>query len=371
MTVAGGGGVRVAGPWAVACLGILVADLVARPVVEVPPPGELRLVDAMGLHVGGCAASTASGLARLGVRAGVLGKVGRDALGDFLLGALRRDGVDTSAVIVDPTVSTSSTMALVGPSGERAFLHCFGGNGALRGEEVALEASGPARILHVAGTGLLPALDGAGLAGLCARARRLGMTVTLDTAWDPLGGWERVLPLLPHVDYFLPSQAEARYIFGVAEPEAVAHAARAHGARAVVVKLGARGCYVAPGPGEGGQHLPALPGPVLDTTGAGDAFCAGFLAGLLHGRDAVGAARLGTAAACQAVACLGAVSGIGSWAQTLAVLERGGLEAAPAAGGRGPAGDGARDPATRGARAPERDAGGHAEPVAGQDTGRD
>jgi len=314
--------------WEVACLGILVADLVARPVEEIPPPGELRLVGGMDLCIGGCAASTAAALARLGVAVGALGKVGCDPLGDFLLQALRRDGVDTGAVLRDPAVATSATMALVGPTGERCFLHALGGNGALRREEVSLAQTGPAPVLHVGGTGLLPALDGAPLAALCAEAHGLGMEVSLDTAWDVSGDWTRLLPVLAHVDYFLPSQIEASRIFGVTEPPAIAAAALAHGVRAVAVKLGADGCYVQTAD-SAGRYLPALRGPVVDTTGAGDAFCAGFLAASVHGRDPFEAARLGTAAACMGISRLGAVAGVGSWAQALDVLARGGLPVTP------------------------------------------
>ena len=314
----------MAEPWSVACLGILVADMVARPVAEVPPPGELRLVGEMGLYVGGCAANTASGLARLGIPVGVLGKVGADPLGDFLRGALAADGVDTRGLIVSPETATSATMALVGPSGERAFLHTFGGNGDLRAEEIDLAACGPARILHVGGVGLLPALDGEPLARVCQAAKARGMTVTLDTAWDPLGRWQGPLAALPYVDVFLPSREEASHIFGVSEPEAIVRAARHAGARAVVVKLGAEGCHVdAGGPA---LRLPALSGPVVDTTGAGDAFCAGFLAGLAQGWGAEAAVRLGIATGCLAVSRMGAVSGILSLAETLEVSERGGLK---------------------------------------------
>ena len=314
----------MAEPCAVACLGILVADMVAAPVAEVPPAGELRLVGQMGLYVGGCAANTASGLARLGIPVRVLGKVGADPLGDFLRGALTADGVDTRGLIVAPGSATSATMALVGPSGERAFLHTFGGNGDLVAEEIDLAACGDARILHIGGVGLLPSLDGEPLARVCRAAKARGLTVTLDTAWDPLGHWRGPLAALPAVDYFLPSREEAAHIFGVSEPEAIVRAARAHGARAVVVKLGAEGCYVdAGGPP---VRLPALTGPVVDTTGAGDAFCAGFLAGVAQGWDAEASARLGIAVGCMAVSRMGAVSAIRSLAEALEVSRRGGLK---------------------------------------------
>ncbi len=307
----------------VACLGILVADMVARPVDEVPPPGELRLVGEMGLYVGGCAANTATGLARLGITTGVLGKVGGDALGDFLLRALAADGVDVGGVVADPAGSTSASIALVRPGGERAFLHSLGGNGTLLASEVDLESSGPAPILHVGGVGLMPSLDGAPLAELCARARQLGMTVTLDTAWDPLGRWADVLEVLPHLDYFLPSLEEAQHIFGAKDAAVLALRARELGARHVVVKMGARGCHVLPDGTSAGLDLPPLRVRAVDTTGAGDAFCAGFVAGLAQGWGIVEAARLGTVTGGLAVTRVGAVSGLRSWEDTRAIYERG------------------------------------------------
>ncbi len=307
----------------VVCLGILVADMVARPVDELPPPGELRLVGEMGLYVGGCAASTAIGLARLGVATGVLGKVGADALGDFLCRSLAAEGLDIGGVRADPATATAATMALVGAGGERAFLHSLGGNGTLRAEEVDLEAGGAAPLLHVGGVGLMPTLDGAPLAGLCARARRLGVTVTLDTAWDPLGRWTQVRQVLAHVDYFLPSLEEAQRILGATEPAELAARARDLGARHVVVKMGGQGCYVLPAGQAQGVRLPPLPVRALDTTGAGDAFCAGFVAGLARGWGILDAARLGNVTGGLAVTRIGAVSGLRSWEQTLEIFKRG------------------------------------------------
>ena len=294
--------------------------MVARPVASLPPPGELRFVEEMGLFVGGCAANTGAGLARLGVPVAVLGKVGDDALGEFLLRALQREGVRTDGVVVDAQVQTSATVALVAAAGERAFLHAVGGNGALRAEEVDLRASGDARILHIGGTGLMPSLDGKPLASVCAQARARGLTVTLDTAWDPSGQWRRVLEVLPHVDYFLPSLEEAQHIFGLSEPEAIAAAARRFGPQAVVIKLASEGCYVlAPGAAHG-VHIPPLSVVAVDTTGAGDAFCAGFLGALARGWDTLAAARMGTVTGALSVTRLGAIAGVPSWEEACRAL---------------------------------------------------
>lgn len=307
-------------PLDVACLGILVADMVARPVDTIPPAGRLGLVDEMGLHLGGCAGNTAVGLARLGVRTGVLGKVGADPLGEFLVTALRREGVDTSGICVDPASATSATVALVAPSGERAFLHALGGNGTLRAEDINLALLAGTPLLHVGGAGLMPSLDGPPLAAVCARARALGMRVSLDTAWDPSGHWDNVLASIPHLDFFLPSIAEAQLILGHKSPEAIADQALTLGAHVVVIKMGEAGCYVHRGLGAGGTYLPALAMEVADTTGAGDAFCAGFLAGCVRGWDVLDCARMGNAVAALSVRAVGAVEGIRSWDDSVALL---------------------------------------------------
>ncbi|MER3410255.1 MAG: carbohydrate kinase, partial [Thermoleophilia bacterium] len=106
----------------VVCLGILVADVVARPVGELPR-GAVALMEEVSLHGGGCALNTATGLARLGLEAAVAGKVGVDPLGDFLLGLLDERGIDRRGVLRDPAVPTSATVALVDSAGERTFLH--------------------------------------------------------------------------------------------------------------------------------------------------------------------------------------------------------------------------------------------------------
>ena len=107
----------------VICLGILVADVIARAVDRYPGRGELTLVDEMHPSIGGCAANTGIGLQKLGTATGVMGKVGRDGFGDFVRQELEKSGAQT-AISRDETAPTSATMVLVQSDAERAFLHC-------------------------------------------------------------------------------------------------------------------------------------------------------------------------------------------------------------------------------------------------------
>ena len=300
----------------VVCVGILVADVIARPVDGLPKRGTVALVEEVSLRAGGCAVNTASTLVRLGARAAVAGKVGADPLGDFLLGTLDARGVDRRGVLRDQTVPTSATVALVGSDGERTFLHVPGANGALRRGELDSGFVFLGRVLHLAGTLLMPALDGEPAAGVLAEAKARGLATSLDTVFDATGRWERVLPCLPHTDLFAPSLAEAQAISGEREPRRVAAWLRGRGVGEVALKMGVEGCY-ASGEGFEGQ-VEALAVEAVDGTGAGDAFCAGLLYGKLAGWPFERSARLANAAGALATTAVGATEGVRGLAETLA-----------------------------------------------------
>lgn len=298
----------------VVCAGIVVADVIARPVDTLPPPGSLALVDDVALHSGGSALNTATALMRLGARAAVLGKVGDDAFGRFLLGVLDERGIARDGVLVDDATPTSATVALVSADGERTFLHVKGTNATLRADELDPEVVFSGRCLHIAGALVLDALDGEPCASLLAEARRRGILTSIDTVWDATGRWGRILPSLAHADVFVPSLAEAMAISGENEVAAAAASLQRAGARRVVIKLGADGCYVA----EGG-HVPPVAVAAVDATGAGDAFVAGLLYGLLAGWPVERAARLANAAGALATTSVGASTGVVDLAQTVAL----------------------------------------------------
>lgn len=307
----------------VVCLGILVADAIARPVDEVPPRGALELVDEISLHGGGCALNTASALVRLGLDARVVGKVGADPFGDFILQLLDERGVDRRGVLQDSAVSTSATVVLVDSAGERTFLHLPGANGRLRREELDEDALFSGRALHVAGALVMPELDGSPTADILEEAKARGLTTSLDTVWDATGRWERLLPSLPHLDLFVPSLAEGSAISREPEPESVAAWLRKRGVGTVAIKLGAEGCFVASEEFEGFVAAPAV--DAIDGTGSGDAFAAGLLYGHLAGWPLERAAALANAAGALAATAVGAVEGVRGLEDTLALA---GLESA-------------------------------------------
>ncbi|WP_426593385.1 carbohydrate kinase family protein [Cellulomonas sp. McL0617] len=260
-------------------------DLVLRGDV-VPRFGQAeQLVSSDGLVLGGSASIVACGLARLGVPTSLVARVGDDALGQFQLDALRAAGVGTSQVEVDPSTPTGLSVIL-SAADDRAILTVPGTIPTLRASAVrtALAATG-ARHLHVASYFLQPTLA-AELPVLLAEVRASGVTVSLDTNWDPADAWDGVLSLLPLVDVLLPNLSELRALGAVAGATGsdleVAHRLASFGPR-VVVKAGADGGWSV-GAGFSVQ-APGLPVDVVDTTGAGDSFDAGYLAAVAHGID--------------------------------------------------------------------------------------
>lgn len=286
------------------CLGILVADTIARPVDSLPPPGALGGVDEIRLRAGGCAINTATWLARLGLRVGVAGKVGADAFGDFLLDVLDTRGIDRRAVLCDRRSPTSASVVLVDRFGERTFLHLPGANGALTAEELDTQLLLRCRALHIGGALVMPALDGAPLAGLLEAAQLRGVATSLDTVWDPSSRWDRIECCLPHLDRFFANLAEAQAITGLDDPAAAAQWVRIRGAREVALKLGQRGSYVL-GDDYGG-YIPSFRVEVVDGTGAGDAYVAAYLFARLAGWPLEQAGRVANAAGAFATTTVGA-----------------------------------------------------------------
>lgn len=305
----------------VVCLGIMVADVVGRPVTSFPDKGRLVLVDDMRLHTGGCAANAAIGLARLGIAVEVIGKVGNDAFGDFLRSQLEKHHVGTAGVRRDITTGTSATMVMVHPDGERSFVHYLGANAKLLPGDIDFGLIEKSAILHFAGFFVLPGMDGPPSVALLQKTRAAGVTIFLDTVWDAAGRWMPLLaPCLPLIDYFVPSLAEAQKLTGLERPEDVGRALIDRGVGVVALKMGADGCLVMTRKGEK-IRIPAYRVSVVDATGAGDAFAAGFIAGVWLGWPLEQTARLANAVGALCVTEAGASGGIRSLPETLEFMK--------------------------------------------------
>ena len=303
----------------VTCVGVLVADVLVRPVDEWPERGRLLLVEGIEVRSGGLAHTTGVTLAKLGVPTAVVGCVGADLLGTFLIDVLREHRVEAH-VRREDHASTSATVVGVASSGERSFLHLAGANARLMPEDVPDALLARSRVIHLGGYFLLPAMDGPPAVALLRRAKAAGCRTSLDMAWDVHGRWMSALaPCLPHVDLLFGNRDELACVTGSDDPARMAALLRELGVGIVAVKLGEEGAYVAGGSWRG--LVPAFSVEVVDTTGAGDAFCGGFLAGYLAGWDLERTTRFANAVGAMCVTAMGGATGIRSMADTLRFAE--------------------------------------------------
>jgi len=295
----------------IVCVGVIVADVVAKPIDVLPKRGTLDLIDRVELHIGGNAANSAGAVAKLGLPVQLVGKVGHDNFGDFLTGALARLGVDTRAVARDPEAPTSTSIVAVHSDAERSFLHAAGANTTFTHADIDWDALAGARYFHVAGLQLMTGLEGESVGLALAEAKRRGFFTMLDTVMNPRSqGWAGLAPALPHLDWFVPSVDELRQLCGPGTiPELIAACRVVNPALNMAVKVGADGCWIAE-VGKEPVRVPAQPVTVVDTLGAGDSWCAGFLVGLSQGMLPRAAAALANKVGAACVQALGATTGI-------------------------------------------------------------
>lgn len=304
----------------VACVGVYIADVLGRAVDELPKGQTSRIIDEIRLTAAGSAGGTAVDLARLGVDVVAVGALGDDRLGRFLRATLHDEGVEVEHLVTKPGVQTSATILPISSAGERPAWHVPGANALLGPEDIADTALEGCDAVHLGGITALPRLDGIPAAALLERARGTGAFVTADCLGVKRDDALAVLePVLPFVDVFMPNDAEALRISGASDIEAAAHQFRARGAGAVIVTQGAQGCLIADDAGT--RCVGALSVPVVDTTGAGDAFCAGIIAAHGLGWSLDDAVHLATAAAALTLQGLGSDAGVRNLADTLAFMD--------------------------------------------------
>ncbi len=307
----------------VAVVGTVTFDLIT-PVSRMPQFGALEAVSGIAASVGGAPGNGGMTLAKLGVPTFVGGRIGDDHFGRFVRAELSAL-CDATGLVVDPAGQTSVTLVMVAPDGERGFLYDAGVNACYCAADVSVDrlAAAGVRHLHVAYATLLPVLSGAALRDLLRSARRVGMTTSIDITWDPTGSWMAMIaPALPEVDLFAPNLAEATALTGCDSAPAAAAALLEAGVRSdVVITLDASGSYTASRAGPA-FFTSSLPIGVVDSTGAGDAFIAGWLAASARGMETRQCAAIANATAACAVTTRRACDGVKSWDQVLAMSEQ-------------------------------------------------
>jgi len=285
------------------CFGALNVDRLYKVNRIAEAEGESEIQDFVE-SPGGSAANAAVGLARLGVKTGFVGKVAAGREGDFLLEAFRREGVNTEGIIVSKDGRCGSVTGFVDQKGQRALYLDPGVNNTLRFDEIDPEYVAGARFLHLSSF----ASDGLLRAQIKLVKKCSGVVVTLDPGMIyARKGFDGLKPLLKRCFAILPNEGELRLLTGKGCPEG-AKSLLDEGVKVVAVKLGERGCYITDG--EEGRYVEPYRVNVVDTTGAGDAFCAGFIYGLLNRKPLGECGKIGNFVASRVLSKMGARSGL-------------------------------------------------------------
>ncbi|WP_067131791.1 carbohydrate kinase family protein [Microtetraspora malaysiensis] len=292
----------------VVTLGVHIVDVLARPVESIPQGQDTHLLEQIRITAAGAAAGTAVDLAAIGLPVASMGVVGDDELGDFLVMIMRRRGVDVSGIARRPGEQTAASILPIRPDGGRPSFHVPGANLGLATADLDKDRVLGASVLHLGGMDVTWGLHDPAFFALLDEARAGGTVVTMDLLSNMPDLVAGARTFLPHVDHVLPNEEQALMLTGAGDVEEAAGALLAAGPSGAVITLGGEGSLVATAGGR--VRIPALDVPVVDTTGCGDAYCAGYIAGLLGGRDAVGAARLGTALAARVAGGLGSDAGL-------------------------------------------------------------
>jgi ribokinase len=251
---------------------------------------------------GGSAANTTVGLARLGCKVGFIGKVGGDREGNLLIEDFRKEGVDTTGLICAGYGESGSVMGFVDEQGQRALYIHAGVNDSISTDEISKKYAAKAKFLHLTSF--------VGEKSFKAQKELLQtLPANVKVSFDPGAlyarrGMAQLEPLIQKTAVMMPNALELEQITGEKDYVKAADLLIAKGVQTVAVKLGADGCYVTDGHKR--EKVDAFKAPVFDTTGAGDAFNAGFLYGLLKNKSLLECGRLGNFVASRKIMKLGA-----------------------------------------------------------------
>jgi sugar/nucleoside kinase (ribokinase family) len=276
-------------------MGVHVVDVLARPIEEIPAGQGGQLVDEIRITPAGSAGGTAVILGKLGAHVRSAGAIGTDALGDVMLELLGRFDVDTSLLVRRDDVQTSASVLPIRPDGSRPAFHVVGANATYGAGDAPWDEIAACTHLHLGGPEFMGGEDAAKILSF---AREKGVVTSADILAPgdqaaQIVDW--IGPAFEHLDYFLPNDEQVLALSGADELEAGCRELLDRGIGCIAATAGADGAVIADSGGV--ERVPAFAIDVVDTTGCGDAFSAGFLRGIALARSRTESAVLGCAAA--------------------------------------------------------------------------
>jgi len=303
----------------VACVGILVADVIVEKVSNYPEKGVMVPVNSISMCSGGNAMTAAINLRKLGAESYMVGMIGNDMFGEFLKNRLEDTGTDISGLRTNDTVQTSTSVLMIDEAGERSYFHCTGTNAVFSENDIDYKVIEKCDMVFVTGSFLMDTFDGVETMRFLKRCKDMGKTTFLDVCWDAKGQWGKILDMsMPYIDYLMPSIDEAVCIAQKDSPEDIADVFVSKGAKNVIIKLGSKGSYLRKEGESTGKIFPPyyVENPV-DTVGAGDSFCSGFLAAYARGKSVEECMVIANAVGSHSVTAKGATAGIKSFEETI------------------------------------------------------
>ncbi len=302
-------------------MGFYTFDCLGRPVTDIPPGGDTYFIDELTLAVSGAAGSAAIVAAKHGLEVQAVGGVGHDDMGDWVLQKLRHFGVDVVNMARCPGFATSSSIVTTRPDGARPALHKKGATGGFFVTDRQIDRVLDTEILHVGGVGLMDRMDQGRTAEIMAEAKARGCVTTLDVFASTRDDMALIEPLLPHTDYFLPSEEEAMALSGLSDFDDITRFLLDKGAGCVVLTLGSEGAIYRDAKGTAFE-APAFDVEVVCTCGCGDCFNAGFATGLHLGFSPERCVEIGQASSAQNAMGLGSQATVSSLDATIEFMEQ-------------------------------------------------
>lgn len=275
-------------------VGFVTLDVLGRSVDTIPDGSGIAFLEEMTMSPAGTLGGAAMNAAKLGANVMAVCSMGEDPASQFITDVFSRLGIDTSMTQHHTDTATSSTILPIRSNGDRPCLHCRGASEKLFVKDEDFDAVTDAKILHYAGHGFIGAMEKGQHVKLLKHAKMRNCITTFDLIGPHEKTLEELKPALPYIDYFMPSMEEAEYLSGLTDQHDMASFFMDLGVANCIFKWGPNGSYIRTP--DTAFRMPAFKVDVSDTTGCGDSYCGGFIAGISQGMNLEDACRLGTAA---------------------------------------------------------------------------
>ncbi|MGB9663896.1 MAG: carbohydrate kinase family protein [Ignavibacteria bacterium] len=272
--------------------GTIVFDIFVSNYKEFPSKGQAVELEKIPFFTGGCGANPSVILSKLGAKVSLIGALGDDLSGNYILNYLNQNNVDTSLIKVSSKLPTSTSILFINQKKERSYFHSVGASKEISIGSKEFNAINQSKIFHIGGVNLLPSLDGKPMAQVLKKAKLKNIITSIDLAWDVKNKWMKNLKAsLPFIDILMGNEFEIKALTQSKNLKTSFKILHEAGVKIVVVKLGSKGSVVSKDFVQ--LSIPSFKVKPKDSTGAGDAFAAGFLFGILKGFNLYDSAKLG------------------------------------------------------------------------------